>query len=93
MKKLGEVAKYIGGCLFALFLPLAYERWPTFKIKGTNKAFFEILIHEIQGCKNMEEVNVLLDSWIKANDLHPEKVETLTEEEFRQRFSAKGGNC
>ncbi len=90
MKKLKKWSKYIGECLFALFLPWAYDSWTTFKIKSVNKAFLEILIHEIQECKNMEEVNVLLNSWIKANDLHPENVETLTDEGFRQRFSTKG---
>ena len=56
----------------------------TFKIKGKNKAFFEILIKEIQDCKDMAEVNSLLDCWIKANDFHPENVQTSSEEELRR---------
>ncbi len=32
MKKLGKVAKLIGECLFALLIPLAYERWVTHQI-------------------------------------------------------------
>jgi len=49
----------------------------TVKMTGAFRATITILIHEIQGCKDMDEVNRLLDCWIKANDLHPEEVQTI----------------
>lgn len=58
----------------------------TFKIKGNNKAVFELLINEIQGCGDITEVNSLLNSWVRANDLHPENVETLSEEGFKVKM-------
>jgi len=36
-----------------------------------------ILIKEIQDCQTMEEIKNLLAIWIKANDLHPEEVQTF----------------
>ena len=41
------------------------------------KATLTLLIAEIQDCQDMAEVNRVLDSWIKANDIHPEKVGTF----------------
>lgn len=68
-----------------------------FKVKELSretKVILEILIHEIQ--KILEkprgypfkwaEIRELLNSWIEANDLHPEQAETLTREEFEKRF-------
>ena len=52
----------------------------TFRIEGGCKAFFEILIREVQDCQNIEEVKKILDSWITANNLHPEDVESIQEE-------------
>ena len=37
------------------------------------KATLTLLIAEIQACQDMAEVNRVLDSWIEANGLHPEK--------------------
>ena len=39
------------------------------------KATLTLLIAEIQVCQDMAEVKRVLDSWIKANGLHPERVE------------------
>lgn len=47
------------------------------ELEGKTKATLELLIHEIQQCKDMGEVRSLVDSWIKPNDLHPEKVQTM----------------
>lgn len=47
------------------------------KMTGAFKATITILIREVQECKDMDEVNRLLDCWIEANDLHPEKVQTI----------------
>ena len=58
------------------------NKWKSVKLSTQNKALLSILIREIQECSNMNEVNLLLDSWIQANDLHPENVETMAEKEF-----------
>lgn len=42
------------------------------------KAALTVLIKEVQCCKNLDEINTLLNSWIKANDLHPEDVLTYS---------------
>ncbi len=57
-----------------------------FKIEGGCRAVFEILIKEVQDCRTLEGVNSLLDCWVKANDLHPENVGTLTEGEAERLF-------
>ena len=38
------------------------------------EATLTLLIAEIQACQDMAEVNRVLDSWVEANDLHPERV-------------------
>jgi hypothetical protein len=38
------------------------------------KTALAIIIREIRDAKGDEAINEVLDSWIKANDLHPEKV-------------------
>jgi len=38
------------------------------------KANLELLISELQELNPNEEITLLLDLWIKGNDLHPEKV-------------------
>ena len=38
------------------------------------KATLTLLIAEILACQDMAEVKRVLDSWIKANGIHPEKV-------------------
>ena len=47
------------------------------------KATLTLLIAEIQACQDMVEVNRVLDSWIKANGIHPEKVGTFDVESGR----------
>ena len=47
------------------------------KMDKVTKATLTLLIAEIQACQDMAEVNRVLDSWIKANDLHPEEVKTF----------------
>ena len=56
-------------------------------IKEETRAILTILIHEIQGCKDRSEIESLLESWISANDLHPEEVLTYAsmEEFFKNR--------
>jgi len=39
------------------------------------KANLELLIREIQDLNPNEAIEILLENWIKGNDLHPEKVE------------------
>ena len=41
------------------------------------KATLTLLIAEIQDCQDMAGVNRVLDSWIKANGIHPKKVGTF----------------
>jgi len=57
------------------------------KMTKREKALLTILIAEIHGCQDMEGVKAITESWVKANDLHPEEVETLTEEQMQARFS------
>lgn len=52
------------------------------KMTRREKALLEIVFAEIQGCQDTVEVNVVIDSWVKANDLHPEKVKILSREEM-----------
>lgn len=51
------------------------------------KAILTILIHEIQKCRDMAEVNELLVSWIKASDLRPETVRIRKKEDFIRSVS------
>jgi len=46
------------------------------------KAALSMLIAEIYDLNPSEEIRRVLDSWVKANDLHPEKVGRLTALEF-----------
>jgi hypothetical protein len=41
------------------------------------KGYLEILIHEIQEARTKEEIEQILDIWIKGNNLHPETVKTF----------------
>lgn len=60
--------------------------WKTLEMSKETKGVLTILIAEVQDCKDMEEVRSLLDCWIKANDLHPEQVESLSKEDFRAKY-------
>jgi len=51
-------------------------RWKIAKLTRECKAALTLLIQEVQDCKTQEKKDTLLESWIKANDLHPERVET-----------------
>ena len=63
--------------------------WKTTKLNKQAKAALTLLIAEFQDCKDMTEVKSLIDCWIKANGLHPEEVETLSEAEFKAMFGEK----
>lgn len=63
-------------------------------MKKETKAILGILIHEVQdilkettepATAKVIKIGALLDSWVSANDLHPERVETLSAEEARER--------
>ena len=56
------------------------------------KATLTLLIAEIQDCLDMAEVNRVLDSWIKANGLRPEKVGTIDVESGRIKQPGGSGN-
>jgi hypothetical protein len=43
-------------------------------MSNITKANLELLIREIQELHPNEAISNLLDSWIKGNDLHPEKI-------------------
>ena len=48
------------------------------------KALLTLIIAEVRDCRDMERVKAVIDSWVTANDLHPEKVETLANERCLQ---------
>lgn len=50
------------------------SRWRDVKLNKECKATMALLIREIQDCKNKDEIDLVLKSWIVANDLHPEAV-------------------
>jgi hypothetical protein len=56
------------------------------KLTVREKSLLNILIAEIKSCKDLEEIRAIVDSWVTANDLHPEKVLSITTEEFQQRI-------
>ena len=49
-------------------------RYKTYVLKQPAKSFFELLIAEVLHAKTKQEADEILQGWIKANDLHPEKV-------------------
>ena len=54
------------------------------------KASLTLLIAEIQNCQPNPKIVVILDSWIKANDLHPEAVESYDSiEELKQAWEGE----
>jgi len=68
------------------FFKLLFTGRASIKMSKESKAFLEILIREIRDTieenegnpsKAVEEINKLLDSWVRANDLHPERVEKV----------------
>jgi hypothetical protein len=56
----------------------AKEVFNEIKLTRIEKAMFEIFIHEIRDLNPNKEIRGLLDTWVKENDLHPEKVETVS---------------
>ena len=56
------------------------------------KATLTLLIAEIQDCQDMAGVKRVLDSWIKANGLRPEKVGTFDAESGWVRQPGEFGN-
>ena len=56
------------------------------------KATLTLLIAEIQVCQDMAEVNRVLDSWVEANDLHPERVGTFDVESGWVKHPGESGN-
>lgn len=61
------------------------------ELSNREKSLLEILIHEIQERKPNKAITELLQSWIEANNLHPEKCQTMTQEEFEKWFKKRGG--
>lgn len=53
------------------------EKWKKVKLNKECKSTITLLIREVQDCKSQEELDILLRSWIEANDLHPELVQTI----------------
>ena len=62
------------------------------KVDKVTKATLSLLIAEIQACQDMAEVNRVLDSWIKANGIHPEKVGTFDVESGWIKQPGESGN-
>jgi hypothetical protein len=52
------------------------------ELSEETKATLTILVAEICDLNPNEEIRRLLESWVKAHDLHPEKVQRLTTEEL-----------
>ena len=48
------------------------------------KATLSILIVEVLECKSLESVKEVTDSWVKANDLHPEEVNTMSTDQLQE---------
>lgn len=53
------------------------EKWKKVKLNKECRSTITLLIREVQDCKSQEELDILLRSWIEANDLHPELVQTI----------------
>lgn len=60
------------------------SRFKNIKMTKREKVLLTLVIAEVQACANIEEVKVTVASWVTANDLHPEKVETLNQDEFKR---------
>jgi hypothetical protein len=56
----------------------------TGELSEETKATLTILIAEIYDLNPNEEIKRLLETWVKAHDLHPEKVQRLTAEELAE---------
>lgn len=49
-------------------------------ISKETKGVLELLIHELQEAVDLTIIEEILQSWIEANNLHPENVQTLIKE-------------
>jgi hypothetical protein len=68
-------------------------------LNPTSKACIEVFIKEIQDILDSSnctsevwlktELEELLDSWIKGNDLHPENCMTVTTDYFHEKWQHK----
>ena len=67
----------------ALFRAVVFE---DIKLSSQTKGLLTILIHEIQKCENMDEIDALSQSWVKANNLNPDEVITMSDEEFKRHI-------
>ena len=70
----------INGLLKAQVAKLKAMGW---KSPEEYRAILSILIHEVQHTKG-DELNKLLDSWVTANNLHPELVETVSADQLKE---------
>jgi hypothetical protein len=66
------------------------EKFRTRPFNKEAKAALEILIHDIRQRKTTPETDKILESWIKNEDLHPEKVESFNTEEEMWESIKKG---
>ncbi len=60
------------------------SKFKDIKMTPREKALLTILIAEIEGCQNMQGIAAITSSWVTANDLHPEKVSSLSEGELKR---------
>jgi hypothetical protein len=54
------------------------------ELSEETRATLAILIAEIYDLNPNEEIRRLLETWVRAHDLHPEKVRRLTAEELAE---------
>ena len=59
------------------------RKFKDLKMTPREKGLLTIIIAEIQGCQDMEGIKAITNSWVTANDLHPEEVISLSEEEMK----------
>lgn len=50
----------------------------------------ELFIYELKRCKNMNEVNKLIDLWIKVNHLNINKIITIPANKFEDYLEKRG---
>ena len=53
------------------------KKFKVIKMTPREKALLAIIIAEIEGCQDLHSVAAITNSWVTANDLHPENVNTL----------------
>lgn len=65
------------------------SKFKDIKLTLRERSLLTILIAEIQECKDIDSIKAVTNSWITTNELHPEKVETLSQEEVRKFLTEK----